>query len=501
MTLTPHVYKTARSSDSTREDFSSTLIENLITLGECLSVSAPNNFGKSYFLRQLLTTSAQTSHTNLCMVYIDCNLRADDSQQAFYELILKELLVVFKNNELEALYLELVANLTRSSFQVNHCFLVAFELVRNLLQRSGKKRLILVLDEFDQVILKFPPAVFRHLRPIKDRYQDGLAYVVGTNWPLLSLGREDEEDVAEFYELFDLTNLVRLKGLTRSESDKLSGAYLPDLSSEKLAWVYELAGGHPGLTLRLIQLLKAETATSFADLTALARLDPQLWLECRRIWNSLDQVERIALLQWLEGVRNLTIDPILGSLEERGVLKPVLQIKAKSSSGEIFARVFEWFLREKLEFEKAETVPDSFTNLASTFTSKSEDKTKLQGKNQEQAYLTSQLAFDPFHEVVIFDGGKTKRPLAGNAAILFKYLFLRQSIPYCSKDELISAVWGQEAAYSSENLDRLVSDLRQHIGDHNKQIIRTIPRRGLQMVGVAEWRATPHQPLVNTPTT
>ncbi len=97
------------------------------------------------------------------------------------------------------------------------------------------------------------------------------------------------------------------------------------------------------------------------------------------------------------------------------------------------------------------------------------------------------LAYDAHHQVVIFHNGERRLPLSGNASVLFDYLFLRQSIPYCSKEELISAVWGQ-AAYSSENLDRLVSDLRQLLGDYDKQIIRTIHRRGLQMAGVSAWR-------------
>ncbi|OJV87022.1 MAG: hypothetical protein BGO39_33190 [Chloroflexi bacterium 54-19] len=418
---------------------------------------------------------------------------------------------VFKNKELENFYGELIStNSVKSSFQINHIFLTAFRLVKNVLEASGKKRLVLVLDEFDQIIFKFPGAVFRHLRAIKDLFLESLVFVVGTNRPLVACGRENEEDVAEFYELFEIPNLVRLKGFTRDESDKLVAPTVEPTDFEKQNWIYELAGGHPGLTLRMVQLLKAEVKPyhSFDEFLAAARQDPQLRLECRRIWNSLVTDEQVALLQWLEGIRNLTTDPILGSLEERGLLKlkPGSQRGPGSRVEEIFARVFEWFLREKLEFEKAVTVslpnpnpnpnPNSFTGSgpaststsASTFTSKNGNEFKGQETFSENPFLNFRLAFDPVHEVLYFEEGKNKLPLTGNAAILFKYLFLRQSIPYCSKDELISAVWGQEAAYSSENLDRLVSDLRQIIGDQDKQIIRTIHRRGLQMVGVGEWR-------------
>jgi hypothetical protein len=117
MTLIPNVYNNPGSTGSIRQDLTSNLVGKLITQGQCLSVSAPNNFGKSYFLRQLLTTSALASHTNLLIVHIDCNLRADDSQQAFYELVLKELLATFNNQKLTALYRELVPSPSYFAYQ------------------------------------------------------------------------------------------------------------------------------------------------------------------------------------------------------------------------------------------------------------------------------------------------------------------------------------------------------------------------------------------------
>jgi hypothetical protein len=141
--------------DNSREDLASNLVGHLITQGHCLSVSAPNNFGKSHFLRLLATVATSASHNNLVPVYLDCNLRADDSQQALYVLLLKELLAVFKHRELDNLYRELVASPTSSSFQINHAFLTAFEIIKELLGSCGKKRLVLVLDEFDQDELRY----------------------------------------------------------------------------------------------------------------------------------------------------------------------------------------------------------------------------------------------------------------------------------------------------------------------------------------------------------
>lgn len=169
---------------------------------------------------------------------------------------------------------------------------MAFELILTRLELGGKSnsRLVLVLDEFDQILLTLPSGVLRHLRAIKDRYPERLVYLVGTNRPLPTLGREDEEDIAEFYELFEVGGLIRLKGLNRAEADCLVNSYQADLaySREELEWIYALGGGHPGLTQRLAQLLKDTKELRPEERLTLARLDPQLRLECRRIWNSLD---------------------------------------------------------------------------------------------------------------------------------------------------------------------------------------------------------------------
>lgn len=96
--------------DLNRANLSACLIGKINVSERCLSVSAPNNFGKSHFLRQLVATSAlnrREEEGSPLLIYVDCNLRADDTQQALYELVLKELMAVFNSSELLALYSEL----------------------------------------------------------------------------------------------------------------------------------------------------------------------------------------------------------------------------------------------------------------------------------------------------------------------------------------------------------------------------------------------------------
>lgn len=426
----------------------------LVNTSRCFSISAPANFGKSSLLREL---AAGTSPPEL--IYIDCNLRAEDSAQAFYELVLRSLLGTLDSStatKLEPLYQQVI---TQSDFGMSRAFLAALDIV---LTRS-KVRLVLLLDEFDELLARLPTASLRLLRALKDRYSEQLAYVVATNWPLLACGREEESDIAEFYELFDEADAFRLGGLGHAETNRLGLQIAPKLTPSQLDYLSTSSGGHPVLVRHLARLLAPTNQVQNKESYAYAvQSDRQVRLECQRIWRSLPTDEQLALLQFLEGVYTHAGGP-LGSLVERGL---VVAFGDERADSRLFSLAFEWFVREQLQ-----NVPPLPTLENSLVISASDG-----------------LAYDSRHQTVIWEASTKRLPLTGNVAVLFSYLFARQSVPYCSKDELITAIWGQGLAYSSENLDRLVSDLRQLLGDHERQIIRTIHRRGLQMVGVSEWR-------------
>ncbi len=422
--------------------------------GHSIAVSSPANFGKSSLLRRLPYTSRMASTSpgsTLVPIYIDLNLSAGDTPQAFYEIIFRNLLAHLpeRNPHLENLYHELCAS-EISPFGSARAFLVGMTELLPLIPG----RVLLILDEFDLFLTKLPGQVFLQLRALHDQNPDKLSFLVATGLPILAMGRE-EEGVAEFCELFDPRYQLRLGGLTREETailaqETVNCVTIPD---PILNHLITLSGGHPVLTRLLTQELEPELTVEEWESRVSQSLE--IRLELTRIWKSLAASEQQALLQQLEGVRTLSVNTPLGSLEQRGL------VMLDSGRPAIFARTFEWYLLEKLE--KLEVVPTAPT----------------------QSF--KEIAYDPYREEIIFDQGTRRLPLGGNAAILFKYLYLRQTKPWCTKDELITAVWGNQA-YSQENLDKLVSDLRQEIGDIEKRVIRTIPRRGLLMVGVAEWR-------------
>lgn len=480
------------------------LIGGLERTTHSFSISAPNNFGKSDFLRQLSAVCATTSEI-LIPVYVDCNLAAGENATGFYEVVLRNLLPNIEGPTAAALsqpYRQLLSASQGSGeahaggFEASRAFLEAMEVSLTSLPTHGKKKLVLFLDQFDRFIQTLPSQAFRYLRALKEKYPQRLSFVTATRLPVLAMGREDEEDLAEFYELFEGTGLIRLRGLSQPEAEGLALAVAPGLSAQRPGRLYRLAGGHPGLTrlaaLRLAELYSSESSGEKIgqwleeDFEYLLRTDPLIRLECRRIWRSLPRAEQRALLQWREGVRERTADPLLGTLEERGLIRAVGSENGEQE--ELFAELFAWFIQDLVEEARPEQniLADNSTESAGTW-----EGAATSAEAGEQHYSVAgesgALAYDPYREVVFFERGQRKLALSGNQALLFKYLYLRQSLPYCGKDELISAVWGAQSYYSSENLDRLVSDLRQQLGDSEKQTIRTVHRRGYQMVGVAEW--------------
>ena len=663
------------------------LLQHFALSESCLSLSSPNNFGKSTFLRHLPTfylaqsqgqgqpppTDQAASNLQndkswsergarrsqsipvqessmlplqlssfttppLKIVYVDLNRRADDTAQAFYELVLRSVMEVERTaststtdpalfqidlasalttttpDDGERLYERIVTG--QSEFEIAQAFMVALETRLEALKLAKAGKLVLLLDEFDGPLTSLPGSVLRHLRALKDHYPAQLLYVTATNFPIsvfdrprhevaAYLGDGDEEDRAEFFELFEATHArLRLRGMSQEElahsnllpqdGQAQEGVVLSVPISFLTTYVYEASGGHPVLA-RLVteellslmaqphpsdpdpaieieeeedgagegairendkppRLLSAAYAGAVATPSTASQTHTEpptnqvkaqwdfhlqtssaIQLECRRLWHSLALEEQHALIQSLQGVHSgssyleggVGTSGPLGSLVERGLLALAVVQNGEGGSANdgssgpgsgshprIFARVFEWFVRDQLQVLQ-KSPPTPVVRWADSESPPKQSNMRVENSLSSAiigvttpgfspvAGLT--LAYDPRHEIVVFREAQTqdKLPggamdmdrdrrerrlaLAGNMALLFKYLWLRQSIPYCTKDELITAVWGQGAAYGAENLDRLVSDLRQLLGDQDKQIIRTIHRRGLQMVNVAEW--------------
>src|SRR5262249_19707950 len=50
-----------------------------------------------------------------------------------------------------------------------------------------------------------------------------------------------------------------------------------------------------------------------------------------------------------------------------------------------------------------------------------------------------------------------------------------------SKDDIVSAIWG-DVVVTEDTLVRCIADIRKAIGDHDRRILRTMPRKGYLLV-------------------
>ncbi len=321
----------------------------------CVSVTGFSNVGKSEFLRLLADPQVWTAElgkrgAGFLPVYIDCNRMLEMTDQGFYELILRCLQEtdpdLARNQELTDAYETLIA--PRSEFQVPLSFNRGLDAVLHATDR----RLVLILDEFDEPFQQIDSRVFLNLRAKKDRNWERIVYVTATVHALTGL--RNEEHTGEFCELF-VHHTWPLRPMTREDvrrwAEMAGERESPRLDEEDVAWMMLWAGGHPGMLTRLRSLLLPaleEAASPQARWSARRRLetsliqDPVLQQECEKIWRQCSEEERIALTALLAGGGLHKVDEsVVQGLRRRGLLQE------ENEDVRVFARLFAEFIQEQ----------------------------------------------------------------------------------------------------------------------------------------------------------
>ncbi len=213
-----------------------------------------------------------------------------------------------------------------------------------------QRDVILMLDEFDDVLTGLDERVFLNLRALKDKYDERLGYVTATLRPLATAGGGD--NLNEFIEPF-VANEYHLKPLSDEDATLLAAEIFEQandsLDPHERDYILKQAGGHPGLIAAVAHVVMAVESGAPATYTkqALSVADDVLQnhslvrTELGKLWKQLLRAEQeAAILVTSRGAAALSIHQ-RRQLTTRGLL-------VETESGlQLFSRLFAHYARRQ----------------------------------------------------------------------------------------------------------------------------------------------------------
>ncbi|MBN1886874.1 MAG: winged helix-turn-helix domain-containing protein [Thermoflexales bacterium] len=429
--------------------------------GECGSIVGLSNTGKSMLLRAASSASFCQQYfpqQNAAFFYVDCNLMLAMSEQGFYEATLRAVQAEIKQLEAAPTLLEQMENLYRKIIDPPSAFAAPLsfnESVVALCEQLGR-RVIFLLDEFDEPFTRLDGRVFLNLRALRDRYGPCLCFVTATE-KALPEDRSDNE-VNEFNELF-ANNTLYLGMLAENEARQLVNEAARregvTLDPDEISFVVTQAGGHPGLlsTVTNVLLRILSSASPPHPLTPSLKLslahqflenETVVRNECSRLWNQLSSPEHDFLLE----VLTQSEPPAITNAQER-ILKHGIVTNPRQPS--VFSPLFEAFARR-----------------------------------QFRARLPAQagIYIDVDSGEVWVDGRRA--PILTDLEYRLLLLLYGRLDKICDKYQVVEAVWGQDYIdeIDDSRVEKLVSRLRQKLEQDpaKARYFQTVRGRGYRLI-------------------
>jgi hypothetical protein len=289
----------------------------LAQAGESASVVGVSGTGKSNLFNHLLNPAIQSHFLgaeafHFLFVRIDCHNLLDFSVRAILSLFLEELRRLEERREDLGLDDTLFHHLDRyhealiaardDLLRVQYSFGQA---VRPFLAGS-QRRLIFLVDQFDELPLAVDPRLFTLLRGLRESYKDRLAYLVFTRNTLAAVMSHDLAR-EELYELM-AANVLGLGPYERRDARLMleriaqrHGLTVPEAAVELLIVA---SGGHAGLLRASLFAARShldELAATAGPIPELLAHDHNVNAECAKIWASLTLEEQQLLAAVAQG--------------------------------------------------------------------------------------------------------------------------------------------------------------------------------------------------------
>lgn len=427
---------------------------------QCISIVGVSNIGKSALLRSLQRLDVRQKidpgfDNKVHFFYIDCNRMVEQSEHAFYELILREMISSLAEET------SLIQTLSQEYHTLlnppNDLFIpLSFNQALTTLLETHKQRLVFIFDEFDAAYQTLDGRVFLNLRAMKDRYGSALTYVVATDQRLSFI--RSGEHVDEFKELFGL-NILYIHPLPEHDARRLiqecSQAVAAHFDENDVRFVLSQAGGHPALldiVCRRLAEVTGEARRSDSEdwlihreVRDMLRNDLAVSAECDKIWQDLSLAEQNALDSFfLADVSNDS--QAVAELMRRGILGE------KDDELHFFADIFEEYVRRR---NIAQYGPDKGVRV------------------------------DAEAGEVYVNGRRTET--LTNLEFRLLLLLYGQLNKICDKYSIVEAVWGEDyvdEVYDSA-IEKLVSRVRRKVEPNpaSPKYIITVRGRGYKLVG------------------
>lgn len=442
-------------------------ILDLLAAGQSVSVIGLSNFGKSTLLRQMKLPSVVQLYQRMTgrialFVYVDCNRMLEMSAQGFYEAILRAILETLDDEsaenqvmrgQIESFYNRLIE--TQSAFAIP---LAYNDAIITLLDEPDSRDVILLLDEFDAVLIGLEERVFLNLRALNDKYAGRLNYVTATLKPLSSFGMGD--DLGEFSELFAATR-YHLKPLDAEAATELAADIFAQASDHldppEVDFILEQAGGHPGLIRAVAHVVMEVESGAPATYTQQAltmagdalQNHPLARSELAKLWKQLLPDEREAVIMVASRGWAALPDELSAQLVERGLLVE------SGDDMRLFGRLFAYYARRQGLIRQE--VPDG--------------------------------VWVDIDAGTVWVSGRIAEPLTDLEYRLLLLLYGRIG-KICDKFQIVETVWGQEylGEVDDARIEKLISRLRSKLEDDPSQprFINTVRGRGYKLNMSAE---------------
>lgn len=433
---------------------------DLIRGRESCAIVGPASGGKSRLVQFILRPDVRRHYLgddvdSTLLVLADGNRVAEVSEWGLYELLLTTLTEASGQYPGTQVLRDTLNHLRYEVITGNNALLARrhTELAVQMVCQEQGFRLCLILDEFDACYRALPASALANLRALRDTHKFRLSYVLLLR-ELPSRLRLPAE-VEGFYELFS-RSVFGLKPYSADDArrviSQLAARRGYSLSEKTMVELLRLSGGHPGILVALFDIMARNQEPATEDWQEWTWKQPQVQEECRKLWEGLNQDERIALSHLAQEV-GAAYGP-RQSLELKGL------IRSEQDAYHFFSPLFQRYVRE-------------------------------------QGVLVAKPLWVDEQAAVVWMEGRQVANLTPKEFDLLRYLY-RHLGCVCSRGEIGSAIYPNEAKQeyygeADNRIDSLVRHLRKKIEPDvaHPVYLLSIRGKGYKLVDTPEGKKTP----------